>query len=53
MVSEEQFEGEASFACDVCGLHYRERETAERCEAYCREHDACSTEIIKESLEQS
>lgn len=52
MVLEERFEGVDAFRCGECGLHYADRATAERCEAFCREHDACNTEIIRDALEQ-
>lgn len=29
MVTGERFDGEIAFACDACGLHYRERDIAE------------------------
>ncbi|MBI2675814.1 MAG: hypothetical protein HYX24_05115 [Candidatus Aenigmarchaeota archaeon] len=36
--------------CEECGLLYRERKWAERCEAYCRKHKSCSLEIIGHAL---
>ena len=39
------------FKCSVCGLHYVDNETAEKCYAYCSAQNACSIEITKESLE--
>lgn len=42
-----------SYQCEECGLHYASRETAERCEAWCREHKSCNLEIIREALENA
>jgi len=34
------------FLCDICGLVYVDRKTAQECEDYCRaHHDSCSAEI--------
>jgi hypothetical protein len=52
MVSEEDFAGKGSYKCDDCGFHYAERETAERCEEFCRKNGACSGDITKNSLER-
>lgn len=37
-------------ACPVCKLRYRERQWAERCEAWCRVHQSCNLEITKHAL---
>lgn len=47
MVTEE----DGLYRCEECGLHYREEETAAECETYCREHNACNTDIIKQSVD--
>jgi hypothetical protein len=39
------------YQCPVCGLHYKEEETAKDCEAFCSQHNACSLEIIQHSIE--
>jgi len=36
--------------CEECGLRYRLREQAERCETWCREHKSCNLEIIKDAV---
>ena len=38
------------YLCEVCGLGYRDKETAARCEAFCTEHNACSLEITKNAI---
>ena len=32
-------------------MHYRDEATAQRCEAWCREHKSCNLEIIKDAVE--
>lgn len=39
------------YQCEECGLHYRDRELAARCEAWCREHKSCNLEIIAHAEE--
>ncbi len=48
---EEQFEGVRTFACEVCGFHYEDREDAEACEDYCETHNGCSSKLAKKALE--
>ena len=45
-----EHEGSPIYLCEICGLGYRDRETAHRCEAFCKEHDACSLEITKSAV---
>lgn len=40
-----------TYQCPVCGLHYHEETTAKECEAFCKENNACSLEITKQSIE--
>ncbi len=40
------------YQCEECGLHYDEREWAEKCEAWCREHHTCNLEIIAHAQEE-
>ncbi|MFB6207853.1 MAG: hypothetical protein ABEJ69_00735 [Candidatus Nanohaloarchaea archaeon] len=53
MVYKEKFEGEMSYKCEACGFHYRNRETAEKCEKHCKQYNACNMEITSESIERS
>lgn len=39
------------YQCEECGLKYKEKGTAEKCELWCREHKSCNLEIIKEAIE--
>lgn len=51
MVRELSENGEHFYVCEECGLKYRDRETAGRCEAWCREHGSCNLEIIKYAVD--
>jgi hypothetical protein len=35
------------FQCEVCGYGYLDRETAQRCEDWCRKTGTCSAEIMR------
>lgn len=35
------------YVCKECGLKYEQKEIAEKCEAWCKEHQSCNLEIIK------
>ena len=37
--------GSPVYQCPECKLHYKEKEWAEKCEAWCREHKSCNLEI--------
>lgn len=39
------------YQCAECGLHYRMADKAQECEAFCKQHSACSLEITKYSIE--
>lgn len=39
--------------CAICGLHYRDKMTAMRCEVWCGENQSCNLEITRESIERS
>lgn len=42
---------EQTYKCLECGLHYRDKELAEQCEAFCKKHKACSMEIAPHAIE--
>ena len=42
-----------TYACGICGLHYRDKKYADFCTAYCRAHGACCYRIAKRSIELS
>lgn len=39
------------YQCEECGLKYGNKETAEKCQAWCKEHKSCNLEIIKNAME--
>lgn len=40
------------YKCEECGLIYLDRETAEKCQAWCSEHKSCNLEIIKHAVKE-
>ena len=38
------------YKCPECGLEYREKEWAEKCQAWCREHKSCNLKITEHAL---
>ena len=42
---------EQYYKCKECGLHYENKEIAEKCETWCRENQSCNLDITKHSLE--
>ena len=38
------------YACEVCGLLYKERYWAERCQNFCVKLNACSLEITSHAI---
>lgn len=38
------------FVCEECGFGYKDKETAEECENFCRTHNSCSMEITKNAV---
>jgi len=35
------------YQCEECGLKYRDKSVAEKCETWCRKHKSCNLEIIQ------
>ncbi len=38
------------FVCPECGYMYREQNLADKCEAWCKEHNSCNLEITKHGI---
>src|SRR3989344_3168937 len=38
--------------CEECGFQYAEKEWAEKCEAWCKEHQSCNIEITAHAIPQ-
>lgn len=39
------------YQCSECGLHYTDKQMVQKCAAFCKEHNACSIDITKHSVE--
>lgn len=51
LVKEKKIGAKTVFLCEICGLGYEERSTAQECEDYCRAHlGSCSAEISKKAV---
>jgi hypothetical protein len=42
--------GQTLYLCEECGIAYREKERADKCETYCREYHGCNLEIIEHAV---
>jgi len=38
------------FVCGLCGMKYREREWAEKCEEWCRRYHSCNPEYARHAV---
>jgi len=38
------------YQCPECGLWYREKKWAKKCENWCKKHKSCNLEIIKHAI---
>ena len=51
MVTKKTIGNRTVFLCDICGLGYANRATAQECEDYCRaHHGSCSAEISSKAV---
>lgn len=50
MVKETKENNKTLHVCEECGFKYEDKEWAEKCQAFCKEHNACSTEIAKHAV---
>ena len=50
MVKTIQQTGKELYQCEECGLKYAKKETAEKCQSWCKEHKSCNLEIIKDAI---
>ncbi|MCC6013686.1 MAG: hypothetical protein LM593_04885 [Candidatus Verstraetearchaeota archaeon] len=50
MVKEVKRGEELYYICEECGLIYKEKIYAEKCEEFCSEYNACSIEITKHAI---
>lgn len=47
-----QKENKELYQCEECGFQYAEKEWAEKCEAWCKEHQSCNIEITAYAIPQ-
>ena len=45
-----QKQNKESYQCEECGFEYAEKEWAEKCEAWCKEHKSCNIEITAHGM---
>ena len=51
LVTKKRIGNRTVFLCDICGLGYADRVTAQECEDYCRAHKgSCSAEISAKAV---
>ena len=50
MVEEKIIGHEKFYMCVQCNFAYKEKELAEKCEAFCKEHHSCNLEITKHAV---
>ncbi|MBI3274342.1 MAG: hypothetical protein HYZ69_04320 [Candidatus Colwellbacteria bacterium] len=48
-----QKENKELYRCEECGFQYAEKEWAEKCEVWCKEHQSCNIEITVHAIPQS
>lgn len=51
MVNTIQQKNETLYQCEECSFHYRDKEWAKKCEAWCKEHQSCNIEITAYATE--
>jgi hypothetical protein len=51
MVKRIEKENISFYLCEECGLAYKEKVWAEKCEKFCSEHHACSVEISSHAIQ--
>jgi len=49
-VKEKKNNNQTVFICEVCGLGYMEKQTAQECEEWCKRTGTCSIEITKKAV---
>jgi len=38
------------FQCEQCDMFYKNQETAQKCEKWCKKYKSCNLDIIKEAI---
>ncbi len=50
MVKELHKEDRVLYVCEACGFAYEEKEWAQKCQAWCEEHNSCHLEITQHAV---
>ncbi len=50
MVKETKENGKTLYICEECGFAYEQKEWAQKCQEWCREHNSCNLEIIQHAV---
>lgn len=45
--------GKRIYRCSECGLGYTDKQTATKCQAWCKEHKSCNLDIIKYAIKEN
>ncbi|MBI4261995.1 hypothetical protein HY624_00525 [Candidatus Uhrbacteria bacterium] len=43
-------QGDEYYQCPLCKFYYLEKEWADACEAWCRDHSSCNLDITKHAV---
>ena len=50
MVKELKKSGKILYVCEECGMSYKGKEWAEKCQAWCSQNHTCNLEIIQHAV---
>ena len=50
MVIKKKIDGHIVYVCEICGLGYADKETADECEAWYRKTGTCSLKITRKAV---
>ena len=50
MVKEAKINNKTYYQCEICKFYYLDKNWAEKCEEFCKKHNACSIEITKHAV---
>ena len=51
MVKENKDDKGVTFICEECQFRYADKDLAQKCEDWCREHHSCNIEITKHAIQ--
>ncbi len=50
MTEETNLKGEIVYKCRECGLYYKRKDNAEKCQNWCEKHKSCNLNITKNAI---